>query len=94
MACRCARIESMTAFGVTRGVCGSSPYASRVPHLMSEPRRRHQRLRRHAAGPETIAAELLALDQRDLAPEPRAAGGGDESGGAAADDDDVEVFRA
>ena len=61
-----------------------------VLHLMDEPRRRHQRLGRHTAGPETIAAKLFALDQRNLAPEARATGGGHQSGRAAADDDDVE----
>src|SRR5205085_2540053 len=60
-----------------------------VAHLMEQLRRGDERLRRHAAGPEAVAAERRAVDQRDAAPQARAAGGGDEAGGAAADDDHI-----
>src|SRR5216684_4108670 len=59
---------------------------------MNEARCGNERLRRDAAGPEAVASELLALDQRNLAPEARTAGRGHQSGGAAADDHDVEWF--
>ena len=65
----------------------------RVPQLMGELRACHQRLRRHAAGPEAVAAEFLALDERDLATETRAAGGGDQSGRSTADDHYIELIR-
>ena len=68
------------------------PVGVGVLHLVNEPRRGHERLGRHAAGPEAVAAEFLALDQRNLAAEARTAGGGDQAAAATADDDDVELF--
>ncbi len=59
-------------------------------HLVNETRRGHQRFGRHAAGPEAVAAQLLPLDQRNLASEARAAGSGNQPGRPSADDDDVE----
>src|SRR5712692_9712379 len=63
-----------------------------VLHLMNELGARDERLRRHAAGPETIAAEQLALDERDLAAETHTTGSGHQTARASADDDDIECF--
>ena len=61
-----------------------------MSHLVGDARRLEQRLRRHAAVPEAVAAELVLLDERDLGAERRAAGGDDQSARAAADYRQVE----
>ena len=68
--------------------------ALRIARIGQQPRRAQQRLGRHAAGVEAVAAHAVALDQRHL----RARGRGDigrhQPGRAGADHDQVEVVAA
>ena len=61
-----------------------------LAHLVGDPRRFDQRLGRHAAVPEAIAAEPVLFDEGDLGAQRRAAGGDDEPARTAADHHDVE----
>src|SRR5260221_659813 len=63
-----------------------------VAHLMNELRRGDEGLGRYAAGPEAVAAEGLALDERRAPPEARTPRCRDQPPGAAPDDHDVEVL--
>ena len=64
-----------------------------VAHVGRGARRAQQRLGRHAADVETVAAEALALDQCHPATEAGRAGGRDQPGGAGAEDHEVIAAR-
>ncbi len=70
---------------------GGNRPALGMAHLPGDARRLDQRLRRHAAVPQAIAAQSVLLDQRHLGAERRATRGDDESAGAAANDDEIEL---
>ena len=66
---------------------------SAVARVMGGARGADEALRRHAADVEAIAAEEIALDQRDLRAEPGGAGGADQARRAAADDNHIVFSR-
>ncbi len=72
---------------------GAERPAVGVAHRVRDARRLEQRLRRHAAVPQAVAAELVLFDQRDLRAERGAAGRDDQTAGAAADDREIEFGR-
>ena len=61
-----------------------------VTKMMRHPGRADQGLGGHASGPEAVAAQAVALDQRHVRAEPRAPGGGHETRRTSANGDDVE----
>ena len=64
----------------------STPSCGAAPPQIREPGRGEQRLRRHAAEIQAVAAHRAALDQHDLGAELRRAGGDRQPAGAGADD--------
>ena len=86
-----SRTRSMTRARIGLRIGRRQRPSLRIAHLEGDLRRLDQRLRRHAAVPQAVAAQLVLLDQRDLGAERAAAGGDHESAGAAADHDDIEL---
>ena len=69
------------------------PERARVAHRGGRAGGAEERLRRHAPDVQTVAAHEVALDERDLGPEPGGAGRGDEAGRAGAEDHEVVTRR-
>ena len=66
---------------------------SAVARVMGGPRGADQAFGRHAADVEAIAAQEIALDQRDLRAQPGCAGGADQPRRTAADDNHIVFSR-
>ncbi len=64
-----------------------------VHRVMGRPRRPEDAFRRHAADVQTIAAQEIALDERDLRAQTGSARRADQTRGAAADHHQIVFFR-
>ena len=88
-----AATRSMTRARSGLRIDGGERPAIGMAHRVRDARRFEQRLGRHAAIPQAIAAEPVLFDQRDFCAERSTARRHDQAAGAAADDRKIE-FRS